>query len=69
MKLTRISTKHYNSQSPCKRCNPTRSYSGYINWSCMMVEFKEIDGHYCSKCAKEIEKEYMKEGDADASNN
>ena len=69
MKLTRISTEHYNGQSPCQRCNPSGSYSGYRNWSCMMVEFKEIEGHYCHKCAKEIEEEYMKEGDENADSN
>jgi hypothetical protein len=53
MKLTRISTDHYNGQSPCKRC-------GFVNWACMMVEFKEIKGHYCYKCAEEVEKEYRK---------
>ena len=65
MTLTRISTDHYNGQSACKRCNPQGLYSGYVNWACMMVEFKEIDGHYCYKCAEEIEKEYELKGGAE----
>jgi hypothetical protein len=31
----------------------------------MMVEFAEIEGHYCRKCAKEIEEEYLKKGDTE----
>lgn len=50
MKLTRVNTDHYNGQSQCRRCK-------IVNWSCMMIEFKEINGHFCYKCAKEIEKE------------
>lgn len=69
MKLTRISTKHYNGQSPCKRCNPTGTYMGYINWACMMVEFKEIDGHYCHRCAEEMEKMYEKLRETTTENN
>ena len=50
MKLTRISTKQYEGQSKCKIC-------GIVNWSCMMIEFKEMKGHYCYQCAKKLEYE------------
>lgn len=53
MKLTRISTKLYNGQSKCRVCKK-------VNWSCFMVEFKEIEGHYCYNCAKELELENIK---------
>ena len=53
MELTRISTAHYNGQSKCQKC-------GTVNWSCMMVEFKEIEGHYCHSCAETIEQEQRK---------
>lgn len=53
--LTRTDTSCYNGQSPCRQCNPEGKYSGYINWSCMMVKFKELDGFYCQECAKKME--------------
>lgn len=56
MILTRVDTSHYNGQSPCFRCNPSRRIGGgVVCWSSMMVEFKEIPGHYCSDCARIIE--------------
>lgn len=47
MKLTRISTRNLNGQSKCRIC-------GIVNWSCMMVAVKELEGHYCYKCIEKL---------------
>lgn len=53
-RLTELDTSTLNGQSACLRCNPNMTYAGFVNWSCMMHEFKEIEGMFCHHCYKYI---------------